>query len=310
MEGIVRVAAVSSLQHSANPGLNRDNIIKMCRQLPEADIVLLPQLALSSPCCGSLFSWETLLVQCRTALNDICVLTKATSAYYIVGLPVYGQQGAASAVAVIQGGRILGFVPAMGEQATGLSHCNTQGMLDHDTVFDCGGLGFCVMPCDPNELPRYMHKLDKTGCKLVLVPAAVPAKAGELDQICRTLEVVSESWSCAVAVASTGPGGSSSPKIYAGITGIFEKGKQLCFNASLYEECCVVYDLDPQMLATAATGGPAIPVFSTMPKPKKNLIRTVDPDPYTDGYDKPRLFHELFELQAASIAHRLKNTGL
>ncbi len=308
MDGTIRLATLSPLQTPGNPKENLSAMLAAVAQLIHADIVVFPQLALSSPSCGSLFSNHSLLEDCRAALMQFCEATRQNSAYYLVGLPIRGQNGTISATAVVQAGQVRAMVPALGTPAPGLASPTPEECKAGFTVLGCGGLRFCLLPCSPPELPRYMPLIENTGCRLVVVPACMPAKAGQMPQVVHTLEVVSSAWDCAVALCSTGCGGSSAPYVYGGLSAVYEKGRQLAFAASLQQATTTLCDIDPLLLGSAYAAEP--PKFVTRPTPKPELLRQVSPDPFlASTTHRQGLFLELFQLQATSLAARMQNTG-
>ncbi len=313
MNSIIRIAAAVNRVHTGNPDLSLGEIQSCLEQLKEnpADIILLPQLALCGPDCGSLFDNRWLKDACRSALGQLCMLTQDIESFIIVGLPAGDGGRTVSGCAVLHRGHLVGTVAAQQSPVPWLEQLCPAGLLPPSTVFGCGQLRFCVLPCDPAALPRYMHLLEGCGAGLVLVPGFAPATAGYLADAQDALRIASGSWGCAVAAACGGPGASSAPYLYRGFTAVYECGQKLCgdFAADNTVSLC---DLDNDIISARLVDKERPQVFyqSAPVPPKQTLLRPVSPNPYLRGEDPTPLYEELFEMQALALSHRLRNVGL
>lgn len=311
MTSIIRVAAAVN---RVIPADSQGCLTELWRSVEEMeervpDIILFPALSLSGVCCGSLFKSSSVLDDCRVALEQLCIMSAHLPSYLVAGLPMEDGGRGISAMAVIQGGAVQGLLQALeppGELAAGLS----EKLLPIGSVFRCGALGFSVLPCNINSLPRYMHLLDGTGCDLVLVPSAQPAVSGGFARGCTVAAGVSRDFGVAVAVANAGAGEVSSPHIYRGWCGVWECGRQLslsrCDNAPAFAMCDVDADI---IRGSKVIGGCAKPVFSASVAPKSGLLRRVEREPFTAALDECGM-RELFDLQSRSLAARLANCGI
>ena len=313
MNSIIRVATVVNRVHTGNPDLSLGEIKACLEQLKEtpADIIILPQLALCGPDCGSLFANRWLREACRTALGQLCMLTQDLDSIIIVGLPSGDGGRVVSGCAVLHRGHLVGTVAAQQSPSPNLEEGCPSGLLPVNTVFGCGQLRFCVLPCDPVALPRYMHLLQGCGAGLVVVPSFSPATAGYLAQAQEALRTASASWGCAVAAVCGGPGASSSPYLYRGFTAVYECGQKLCGDLAT-ENTVSLCDLDNDILCAELVDKdrPALFYHSTTVPPKQTLLRAVSLNPYLRSDDPTPLYDELFEMQALALCQRLRNLGL
>lgn len=182
MNSIVRIAA--AVNHVALLDSSRclERLWQQVSELSEKqpDIILLPPLSLSGVGCGSFFASRSILEDCQVALEELCVLSSQLSCYLVVGLPADDAGRAVSAMAVIYSGKLLGLVPSLDPPKGLVVSDYSDKLLPVDTVFGCGSLRFCVLPCNVSSLSRQLPRLEGTGCDLVLVPSAEPAVAGSM----------------------------------------------------------------------------------------------------------------------------------
>jgi len=70
--GFVRLSAATPEVVVADPAANVDTMLSMLRGLPESDVVLFPELSISSYSCGRLFHQRALLEACEAQLKRMC----------------------------------------------------------------------------------------------------------------------------------------------------------------------------------------------------------------------------------------------
>jgi len=111
--GFVKVAALSPVVEVANPKKNAksilDEIYKAAQK--QAQVIALPELFLSGYTCGDLFSQSILNDECEKALVQILEKTQDISALIVIGMPLRADNRLYNVAAVMQKGKLLGFVP-------------------------------------------------------------------------------------------------------------------------------------------------------------------------------------------------------
>ena len=313
MVSILRVAAAVNKATAGDPNACLREIQHTIALLGDspADLVIFPQLALAPPDSGSLLSSSWLAEGCRSALGELCLATSGLDCAVVVGLPMGVNGRVRSVCAVLHRGQVLGMVPALDQPED--SSWEEEGLLPPETVFACGDLRFCVLPCDPLQLPRFMDRLEGSGCGLVAVPCYPHAFAGGIRRAEEVVATVSQVYGCAVAVAAGGVGNSSSPYLYQGFTAVYECGQKLCGDVAGRESFVSVCDLDCDIIYSqlAITGAKAPFARMDPAGSREGMLRPVSPNPYLAGIADPDGYYdEFFSLQIRSLADRLERTGL
>ncbi len=314
MNSIIKVAAAVNRVSVGDAAACAANITELISFLDEnpCDIVLLPQLSLCSPACGSLFYNSALHDTCMSALEELMVETVKYSAYIVVGLVISDSSNPVSVVAVLQGGKLVSLIRTQDNPTPLDSDLYSDNILPCDTVFSVGNLRFSILAGDPLLLPVRASALVGTGVDLILVPSYMPVTAGYTEKALKAVEVTSRTFGCAVAVANGGVGDTSSPYIYRGFTAIYECGELLTGAVGERDSFCVVSDLDTDIIRSQKRfGGSKTAVHSVVPACKKvKLDRILKITPFIPQTQTESYLHELFKLQTMSVVSRLENTGI
>lgn len=111
--GFVRVGAAAHELRVADCVFNAEKIIEIIKDAEKKSVEFLvfPELCITGYTCGDLFLKDTLLKGAREALIKITEATSGSSMVSIVGLPLLINGRIYNCAAVMQKGKILGFVP-------------------------------------------------------------------------------------------------------------------------------------------------------------------------------------------------------
>ena len=111
--GFVRVAAATPAVAVADPAHNAQSIIALARQAHDdgVDVVVYPELCVSSYAIDDLHLQDALLGAVDTALADICAATADLGPVLLVGAPLRRRDRLYNTAVVISHGRILGVQP-------------------------------------------------------------------------------------------------------------------------------------------------------------------------------------------------------
>ena len=109
--GFLRIAAVSPVTHVADPAANAREILALLAEHQDADVVLFPELCLTSYTCEDLFHQETLLSGGREQLLAMSHKTAGRKQLVVVGLPLAIDNGLYNCAAALCDGSVLGIVP-------------------------------------------------------------------------------------------------------------------------------------------------------------------------------------------------------
>ncbi len=115
-DGFIRVAAATPEIKVADCGYNSENIISLIKEANDnnCSVVVFPELCITGYTCGDLFLHKTLIDGAENALRKIVEITDDFDIVTIVGLPFIPDKSIGNlynCAAVIQRGKILGFVP-------------------------------------------------------------------------------------------------------------------------------------------------------------------------------------------------------
>jgi len=234
----------------------------------QADVLLLPELALTGYTCADLFwqdaLWNAVAQGMRTLLQ---CSEKYPQLHVVVGLPVRLNTKLLNCAAVLAGGKLRGIVPKtylteqesrwfasgddLQETAAGLDVFGLQEFgftsLGTDLLFEIGdgavlGIELCEdlnAPVAPSTL------LALNGANVILNPAASNELIGKRARRSAAVERQSAACRCIYAYCSAGSSESTSDTVYSGHSLIAENGRILLENADLIAtDYMIVQDCD------------------------------------------------------------------
>ncbi len=315
MNTIIRVAAAANKIKVADVDCSFENITKILEEFKEkpADIIVFPSLALTSPSCGLLFSNKALLDSCIEAIEKICIQTKTMNSYILIGTPIEDNGSVVSAIAVINKGKIIGYIKAENDQMEYLSKNYSDKILPPTTVFSIGAMKFCVLSCEPMKIAENIKEVAETGCDLIIVPSYSPVIAGYQNDVKNEVKAISKAYGCGIALINGGIGDTTSPYLYRAFSVICECGniiKQETFS----NQGMVMCDLDTDIIRSQKTSkGQNLPFYTAYAvEGKQRLLRPVPMNPYLPQgkLAENNFIEELFTLQCMALKGRLENTGI
>jgi NAD+ synthase (glutamine-hydrolysing) len=109
--GFVRITCASPRTTVANPAANADEIVRVLEQVRDSDIVLFPELCVTSYTCADLFSQPALLDGGIQATLRIAEATAGRAQLVVVGAPIPVGNSLFNCAIAINAGSILGIVP-------------------------------------------------------------------------------------------------------------------------------------------------------------------------------------------------------
>jgi NAD+ synthase (glutamine-hydrolysing) len=341
-DGFIRVAAATPVIQVADCPGNADHIIQLIQEAADRDVQLIvfPELVLTGYTCSDLFLSRTLQQGAYHALLTIVRATAHLPIVSLVGLPLAVGSSLYNVAAVIQQGRILGFVPKR--------HIPNYSEFYEARHFQPGPLLSTVRPGDGQaEIPlgsqllfQCLENPDFTlaveVCEDLWVPqspsishalagATVIANLSASDELIgkadyRRLLVQSHSGrlACAYLYADAGEGESTTDLVFAGHNLIYENGRRLA-ESSLFAHGLIQADLDVQALAserrrqnTYASADPAghQVIYFSQPQHTLDVQRPVTPHPFVpaDKADLALRCEEILTLQVQGLKKRLAHT--
>lgn len=302
MNSIVRIATVSNEIFAGNPQKSAEHMANIISTIAdkEPDVILFPKGSLIGTSMGDMLKNRSMPSLIEDSIAFLLESTKQLDSYVIVSGVLYKNYKPADVCYILYKGEVLAI----------LDHFDEGFSLYVDDV------RVMVYPDGVSSLVLNSKKIADSGCGILLVPDAVPAKAMSLSADIGAVAMVSRATATAIAVANGGIGDVSYPEIRKGYTAIYEVGEQLGFQASLYEECVEICDIDGDII-DACKAELSLPhsecnqFFAKTSNPKKSLLRTISTTPYLPTPPLRRHYlHDLFNLQVSSLAKRIKNIGV
>ena len=343
--GFVKIAACSPKTAVANPEKNAAYLLEAIAEAWEtgAQVIVLPELALSSYTAADLFHQDRLIRGCEEALGRILAETAGNPAVIALGMPVRVGDALYNCAVIIQSGKILGAVPkeylpnyqefyekrwfAPGSSALEeeIALCG-QNVPFGELLFRFGELAMGVEVCEDLWVPiPPSSRLAVSGANLILNLSASNELVAKDAYRKELISGQSARCICAYVYASSGLGESTTDLVFGGACTISEngailaEGERFCPEGTMAVACI---DLDRLMAerrkngsfhdCAAVYGGRLRVVSGELPKLSlEQMDRPCDPAPFIprDGKTRAERCREIFAIQSAGLARRMSHTG-
>ncbi|MDR1422324.1 MAG: NAD(+) synthase, partial [Coriobacteriales bacterium] len=152
-DGFIKVAAVSVPLEVADPAFNAQAVIVGVREAAErgARLIVLPELCLTGYTCGDLFYQKRLLDATLEGLRAVAKASSEIDALICLGLPLTHTGKLYNVAAVLNRGRVLGFVPKR--------HLPMYGEYYEQRQFTAGTTLEALVAFDGEQVPFGSHLL-------------------------------------------------------------------------------------------------------------------------------------------------------
>jgi NAD+ synthase (glutamine-hydrolysing) len=343
----VRVAAAVPKTAVAAVQENIVEMLGLARQAAESqcDLLVFPELCLTSYTCGELFHQPTLLDAAKEGLGGYLKLTANLDLVTVVGLPLAVNDRLYNCAAAVQRGRILGVVPktyipgymeyyesrwfSSGEQTAGMSIelCGNEVPFGTDLIFKGTGtrpLSFGIEICEDLWAPiPPSSRLALAGASIILNPSASNDLVGKADYRRELIRQQSGRCLAGYVYCAAGLGESSTDLVFGGHAMIAENAVLLKENQRFQRRPqLIVADLDTDHLETQRRQNRTFAegkrlehgdevwrtiIFDPAEGAAKQVQRRVDPRPFvpSDAGSRTRRCREIFALQSSGLATRL-----
>ena len=344
--GFVKIAACSAKTAVANPEKNAAYLLEAIAKARKtgAQVIVLPELALSSYTAADLFHQDRLIRGCEGALGRILTETAGDPAVIALGMPVRVGDALYNCAVLIQNGKILGAVPkeylpnyqefyekrwfAPGSSALEeeITLCG-QRVPFGELLFRFGELTVGVEVCEDLWVPiPPSSRLAVSGANLILNLSASNELVAKDAYRKNLISGQSARCICAYAYASSGLGESTTDLVFGGACTVAENGTILAEGERFRQDgamavACV--DLDRLMAerrkdgsfhdCAAVYGGRMRVVSGELPELSlEQMDRPYDPTPFipSDARTRAERCREIFAIQSAGLARRLSHTGM
>ncbi len=344
--GFVRVSAACSRTTVADPEANADEIVRVLEQVPDSDVVLFPELAVTGYTCADLFGQSKLLEGAIRATRRIAEATSGRPQLVVVGLPLAVSNSLFNVAAVLENGRILGIVPkqfipnykefyesrwfssAGGREPKEVHLDGERIPFGIDLLFEAdGGVVVGVEICEDLWMPIPPSSVQAlAGANILLNLSASNETIGKSQY--RTDLVVGQSGRCiaAYAYASSGPTESTTDLVFGGHCLIAENGRLLRSSPRVgdgspirRDSYVITADVDVERLQAdrrvttsfddcLRSLTPFRRVGFRLSSAMEGLKRTVPGTPFvpSEGPELHRRCAEIFGIQCAGLAKRIE----
>ena len=340
--GFVRVAAAIPELRVADCAYNVAQMADLVRKGEEekVQVICFPELSLTGYTCADLFQQQQLLDDAQKALNELQLLTFATTSVIIVGVPVRVQSHLFNTAVVLQGGHVLGVVPkthlpnnnefyekrwftsgALADSQT-ITISGEEVPFGTDILFSDGKFTFGVEICEdlwvpiPPSSQQALH-----GAEIIFNLSATNELIGKHQYLRQLIEQQSARCNAGYVYASAGAGESTTDVVYAGNGLIAENGKIISASDRFsFDPQLIVTDIDIDRLQAER-----IRNTNYANDKSARIYRTIQlEDAHFTNYDLKRVFdkhpfvpsitnrdescHEIFSIQIGGLAKRWQHT--
>ena len=335
--GFIRTATAVPAITAGDCRKNAMEIISIAKRVAEknVELILYPELCLTSCSCGDLFLQHTFIKECEQAIAEIANDTKELNSIIVFGAPVMHNNALYNCSVVMHRGTIKGIVPKrlFGSSMTNGQRwfasgntlpCNAtvkignqEAPLLKEAIFATDSYSFGIEIGNDSQAPLAPAAvLASNGACIILNPCASEELADSNRQTKNRIEADSRRYKSCYMHANSGKGESTSRAAYAGYNAIAECGNIIAQGERfLTEWSCTIADIDIEKVRNSRRGdsnfiGNGIPYIkieqeSVCTEPE----RTFNPLPFipTGDMAKERL-EEIFMIQATALAQRIRHT--
>lgn len=346
--GFLKIGALSPRTCVANPKQNAIYALAALRRAQEQGVQLavLPELCLSGYTCGDLFGQDALLDSCEQELLGLAGQTREMDTVLVVGIPLRVNGFLYNCAAILQRGKILGFVPKTylpNYQEFYEKRWFVSGMQNRaDTVRFAGeeipfgnllfrlndravlGVEICEdlwVPLPPGT------QMALAGANVIVNLSASNEAVTKNDYRRAMIAQQSAKALCAYAYASAGVGESTTDLVFSGACTVAENGTILADAPRFQQdgsEAVACVDLERLLSQRRQNGSfpdnadlTSPPAYRIIDAPVPTLAesqinRAYDKHPFVpdDRVRREERCREILSIQAAGLAKRLSHTGM
>lgn len=337
--GFVKVAAVTAPINVADCHKNAKGIIDMVNKLKEENIelILFPELSLTSGSCGDLYAQPHLIQTCRKAIELIAEETAKSDTIIVVGAPVEHRNSLYNCAVVIHRGEVKGVVPKCHlNNHKGEGRWFTSGYAlpveSHTTIggkkvpfvksgiFSTTAYSFGIEIGGEGNTPAAPGAdLVAAGAQIILNPAAEHTFAGAHKQTQRRIAEQSARYKSGYLYCTNGWGESTSTAVHSGYCAVAECGEIIAESKGLTPAThFAVTEIDVEKVVKTRKGDngftcSSTPTEITIPQKENNrcdLTRKFSAQPFIpQNYTTEEYCEEAFDIQSIAVAKRMLHTG-
>ncbi len=340
--GFVKIAAVSPATNVADCNFNAQRIIEETTKMTAkgAELILFPELYLTSCNCSDLFTQPHFVQACCKAIDRISQETAHSNAIIVFGAPVEHKNALYNCAVVMHKGEICGVVPKRylnnkSGEARWFASAESLNAENHTTViegkrtafinngiFSTATYTFGIEIGNESTAPTAPGaELAAAGAHIILNPAADIAVAGTQKSTAHRIAGQSARYKSGYIYCSAGWGESTSYAVYTGYSAIAENGEILIDgsgNHPITTSSAIISEIDIEKVSKERKGDSAFLHPTTITEveipqtesPDCTLSRRFNKQPFIPkNYTIGEYCNEAFGIQAVALAKRLAHTG-
>ena len=335
--GFIRTATAVPAITAGDSRKNAMEITAIAKELAEkdAELILFPELCLTSSSCGDLFLQHTFIKECEQAISDIANGTRELNSIIVFGAPIMHNNTLYNSAIVMHHGVIKGIVPKrlFNNSMTNEQRWFTSGNIlpdnatvkigNHDAtllkeaIFTTESYSFGIEIGNESQAPLTpAAMLVSNGACIILNPSASEELADSNRQTKNRIEADSRRYKSCYMYANSGKGESTSHATYAGYNAIAECGNIIAQSDRFQTKSNdTIADIDIEKVRNSRRGDSNF-AYSNIPfiNIEQECI-CIEPErvfkqlPFIPTGDtaKERL-EEIFMIQATALAQRILHT--
>lgn len=342
--GFIKAASASPAVRVADVSFNLKSAMESYDKALDigANILVLPELHLTSYSCGDLFYSEVILNAARAALKELRDYTRGKYTILVVGLPLRVGDKLYNCAAVLLDGHILGVVPKsslpnyreFSEKRRFTSGMDYNGPDNIELFGECVAFGrniiFCskemysfsfgVEICEDLWAPvTPATNLCLDGASIIANLSASSELIGKADVRRRLVSSASSRLVCGYIYSNAGWGESTQDMVFSGHSMIYEKGKLLAERQPFSHEELISTEIDLFKIKAErhrntsfdqSVTTPCRRVYFSQPMKDTELTRYYMPKPFVPD-DKEELelrAEEILQIQSYGLMRRIEHT--
>ncbi len=343
-DGFLKIAAASPETTVADVGANCREIIKLIEKADEikANILLFPELAVTSYTCGDLFFSEKLLNAAEEGLSRIKEASKGKYPVITVGVPLRHRGKLFNCAAVIRDGDILGIIPKTYlpnyNEYYEMRQFSSADILPKPDMISIRGIGeipfgtdiifsheeigeyrFGVEICEDLWAPQNpASEAALAGAAIILNPSASNEIIGKAEYRKSLVMSTSARLICGYVYASAGMGESTQDLVYSGHRLICENGRLISDSGIFPKDSMTVSEIDVKLLSEErhknTSFGMSKNSFRRISFKQEiretEITRFVNPRPFvpSDTDERNHRAETILNIQAYGLKKRLEHT--
>ena len=336
--GFIKTAAAAPTITVADCKRNAQSIIDKVKELQaeNVELILLPELCLTSCSCGDLFTQPHFIQSCNTAIGRIAEATAKSDAIIVVGAPVEHRSSLYNCAVVMHRGELKGIVAKQhlnnragenrwftnGRSLTPESYATIGGKripFIKDGIFHTDTFSFGIEIGNEATAPTAPGAmLAAAGAQIILNPASEYAIAGTHKSIRQRIAALSAKYKSGYIYCATGWGESTSTAVHSGYCAIAESGEIIAESKGLTTAAqYAISEIDVEKVTKTRRGDSSFaqhcPTVEISISQDSNdcvtLSRKFSTQPFIpQGYAIEEYCDEAFNIQAIALAKRIAHT--